>query len=401
MTPAPTSLCDTPPWRLLSIFLLMLCGFCIATAQSPVPPGAVVEKLATGFVFVEGPVWNDSLGLLFSDMTGNKVYRWTQGTGAVAFLNPSSNANGLAYDRTGRLLLAQTGLRRVARLDSAGSLTSLAALYGGKKLNSPNDIAVKSDGSIFFTDPPFNIPNGQQQELSFSGIYRINTAGTLQLLDSTLKLPNGICFSRDERKLYVDESQQRIIYVWDVVDDSVLANKRVFASIPPTGYADGMKIDSAGNLYCAGPLGIWVFGPNGTILDTILVAETPSNCNWGDAGRTTLYITAGKSLYRIKLATTGVRTRSWLPEQGYGLMQNYPNPFNSTTGIRIQLPGTSHVRLGVYDLLGREVALLVNEHKPPGDYTARWNADGQASGVYLCRLEAGGFTETRRMVLLR
>jgi len=209
-----------PAIRIIYLVTMMLVWSVGATAQSPVPSGAVAEKLASGFVFVEGPVWHDSVGLLFSDMTGNKVIRWTETTGAVEFLNPSNNANGLAYDSTGRLLLAQTGLRRIARRGSDGGMSPLATLYGGKKLNSPNDIVVKSDGAIFFTDPPFNIPSGQHQELSFSGVYRISPSGGLQLLDSTLALPNGICFSPDESKLYVDESQQRIIYVWDVVHDS-------------------------------------------------------------------------------------------------------------------------------------------------------------------------------------
>ncbi len=253
------------------LFIAVMFAILRASSQSPVPPGAVVEKIANGFVFVEGPVWSDSVGLLFSDLSGNKVYRWTQATGAVAYIAPSNNANGLTYDLRGRLLLAQTGLRRVARRDSSGNIASLAALFGGKKLNSPNDIVVKSDGAIFFTDPPFNVPAGQQRELTFSGIYRISPSGALQLLDSTLNEPNGICFSPDESRLYVDNSSQRIIYVWDVVNDSVIANKRVFASIPPAGYADGMKVDAAGNLFCAGPLGIWVFGSNGAVLDTLLV----------------------------------------------------------------------------------------------------------------------------------
>jgi gluconolactonase len=399
-------------------FLLVLPGTFSTHAQSPVPPGATVEKLATGFQFVEGPVWSDSIGLLFSDMNGNKIYRWTQAGGATAFLDPANNSNGLTYDLQGRLLINQCGLRRVARRDSGGILTSLASTFGGKKLNSPNDIVVKkSDGAIFFTDPPFNIPSGQQQELSFSGVYRISPSGALQLLDSTLKLPNGICFSPDQRKLYVDESQQRIIYVWDVVNDSVLANKRQFATIRPTGYADGMKVDSAGNLYCTGPLGVWVFDSAGVVLDTILVPETPSNCNWGGADRKTLFITAGKSLYRIRLSTTGVDDHSALPAEGYMLMQNYPNPFNPTTKVGfvvggvvapsgafssgVEGPEAKYVKVAVYDMLGREVAVLMNERREPGTYSVTFDGSNLASGVYLCHLSSGRFSETRAMVLMR
>jgi gluconolactonase len=297
-------------------------------AQSPVPAGAAVEKIADGFQFVEGPVWNEQAGLLFSDIPANTVYQITvhqvfvgpghdtassrrsspfSPAGPKVYLKPSGNSNGLAYDGEGRLLLAQTGLRRIARLDSTGAQTSLAALYGGKRLNSPNDMAVKSDGSIFFTDPPFDIPEGEDAELGFAGIYRITPSGALQLLDSSLSLPNGICFSPDETKLFVAESEARLIYVWDVRGDSVITNKRRFASISPPGYADGMKMDTRGNLFCTGPLGVWVFAPDGEVLDTILVPGNPTNCGWGEPDRKTLYITAAKSLYRIRLETTGVR----------------------------------------------------------------------------------------------
>ena len=285
---------------LLPLFLLI--AFSVS-AQSPVPEDAKPELIASGFQFVEGPVWSDSIGLLFSDLDGNIAYRWTEVDSITEYLNPSYNSNGLTYDSEGRLIIAQTGLRRVARLEFDGSQTSLANNYNGKKLNSPNDPVVKSDGSIFFTDPPFNIPSGEKQELSFSGIYRISPYGRLQLLDSTLNLPNGICFSKDETKLYVNNSKVRIIYVWDVINDSTIANKREFASINPIGYADGMKIDTEGNLFCTGPEGVWMFSPEGNLLDKIPLPQNPSNCNWGDADRKTLYITAGNSVYRIRLGS--------------------------------------------------------------------------------------------------
>jgi hypothetical protein len=169
------------------------------------------------------------------------VYAWTASAGAQAYVSPSGNSNGLALDSQGRLIITQTGLRRVARRESNGSQTSLASAYGGKKLNSPNDVVVKSDGSVWFTDPPLNIPAGQKQELTFSGIFRISTSGALQLLDSSLAQPNGICFSPGEERLYVNNSAERVIYVWDVVQDTLIANRRQFASMNPAGYADGMK----------------------------------------------------------------------------------------------------------------------------------------------------------------
>jgi gluconolactonase len=398
----------------------LLISVCLPTlmfAQSPVPDGAEVELIASGFEFVEGPVWSDDIGLLFSDMNGNKIYNWTEEDSISVFLNPSDNSNGLTYDLEGNLIMNQTGLRRVARLDSNGTQTSLADMYQGKKLNSPNDLAVKSDGAIFFTDPNFNIPPGQQQELPYQGIFRISPYGELQLLDSTLTLPNGICFSPDESKLYVNDSQARIIYVWDVVDDSTIVNKKEFARISPRGYADGMKIDSSGNIFCAGPLGVWIFSPDGTFLDTILVPINPSNCNWGDADRKTLFITAGTNVYKIRLAPiTKVKDKGYLPGN-FKLYQNYPNPFNPTTKIRFTIASNSSIeesrviKLKVYDILGNEVATLVNEEKPAGNYEVEFSStSGTASsgkshilpsGIYLYQLIAGDFTQTKKLILLK
>lgn len=370
-------------------------------AQSPVPEGAEIELIANGFQFVEGPVWNDTLGLLFSDLNGNRIYRWTEQDSISIFLNPSANSNGLTYDLSGNLILAQTGLRRVALRESDGTQISLADTFDGKKLNSPNDLAVKSDGAIFFTDPPFNIPQGEQQELNFAGIYRISPYGELQLLDGTLNLPNGICFSPDESKLYVNNSQARIIYVWDVVDDSTIANKREFARINPIGYTDGMKVDADGNLFCSGPQGVWVFSPEGTLIDTILVPINPSNCNWGDEDRKTLYITAGNSVYRIRLAeATGIKDRSNFPQE-FKLYQNYPNPFNPTTKLSFVIGSSSFVSLKVYDLVGREIAILVNQEKPAGKYEIDFDGSALSSGIYYYQLKAGNFTQTKKLVLIK
>ena len=333
-------------------------------AQSPVPKDTELEKVAGGFKFVEGPVWNDSLGLLFSDMNSNKIDNYTPAGKIKVFLSPSDSSNGLTYDLQGRLLMTQTGLRRVARMESDGKQTVLASSYEGKKLNSPNDIVCKSDGSIFFTDPTFNIPKGQHQELSFSGIYRISSkSGKLQCLDSTLALPNGICFSPDEKKLYVNDSQVRIIWVWDLSNDSVLTNKRVFARIKPSGYADGMKVDPEGDLFCAGPLGIWVFSPAGTLLDTILVPETPSNCNWGDSDRKTLYITAQTSLYKIRLASGADKNgMGYLPSNFFKLCANYPNPFNPSTTITFNVSKAQNVQLNIFDAARKEISTILNDY---------------------------------------
>jgi len=300
----------------------------------PLPLSGQVQKVADGFLFVEGPVWKDGVGLLFSDINGNTIYRWSQDSGVVAYVKPSGNSNGLALDLQGRLLAAQHGNRRVVRIEITGSQTPLAASYQGKRLNSPNDLTVRSDGSIWFTDPPYGISQSQE-ELGFYGIYRISTSGEVQLLDKSLRRPNGIALSPDERRLYVNDSEARIIYVWDVVADSTVANKRVFASMAPVGYADGMKVDGAGNLYSAGPLGIWVFAPDGRVVDTILVPGQTTNCNWGDNDRKTLYITSGTAVYRIRPGVTSTED----PGQGSSLrpglmpLECFPNPFNPTTTI--------------------------------------------------------------------
>ena len=370
-------------------------------SQSPIPTGAKLEKIAVGILQPEGPIWIDSLGLLFSDIAGNKIYRFSPVDSSLKiFMNPSDSSNGMTLDLQGRLILTQMELRRVSRRETNGTITPLASTYKGKKFNSPNDVVVKSDSSIFFTDPDFNIPNGEKAELSFKGIYRISPSGGLTLLDSTLDKPNGICFSLDESKLYVNESAQAKIYVWDVVGDSI-SNKRLFFQIPASGYVDGMKIDPKGNIYCSGPNGVWIISPSGVYLDRIAM-ETPSNCNWGDADRKTLYITAGNSLYRIRLAaTTGIHDHGYLLPESFKLYANYPNPFNPETTINYQLIMNGMVTLNVYDPLGREVAMLVNEERPAGTYSVQWNATGFSSGTYFYRLIAGGFAETRKMILLR
>jgi sugar lactone lactonase YvrE len=263
--------------------------------------GPQVEKLAGGFRFLEGPLWVENIGLLYSDIPGNKIYRWSEEDGVEIFLEPSGNSNGMALDHDGRLLIAQTGFRRVARLEDDGSFTTLADSYNDMKLNSPNDIAVQSDGSILFTDPPFNIPAGESQELPFSGVFRITPEGTLQLIDDILSRPNGICFSPDESRLYVNDSIERVIYVWDVLNGSTFTNKRVFAIVEPVGYLDGMKVDYDGNLYAAGPIGVWVFSPDGDLLETIPVPGQTTNLNWGDVHRKLLYVTSGDGIYRISL----------------------------------------------------------------------------------------------------
>ncbi len=371
-------------------------------SQSILDPNAKVEVIATGIQQPEGPVWSDSLGLLFSDIKGNKIYRWTEQNGKQIFLNFSDSTNGLTYDLQGRLTACQMELRRIVRFEKDGTQTSLADNYEGKKFNSPNDIVVKSDGSIFFTDPNFNVPLGQHQELLFCGIYRISPVGNLTLL-ATLSLPNGICFSPDETKLYVNDSQVHKIYVWDVVNDSTITNKRLFFTIPVTGYADGMKADSSGNIYCACASSIFVISPDGVQLGKIDLPSnaTASNCTWGDADRKTLYITGGNSVYRIRPLVTAIDKHGSGMPTGFELFQNYPNPFNPGTEINYKLSAFSHVTLKVYDSLGREVSTLVNSDKQAGFYKVEFNASDLPGGIYFCAMDAGGYKAVKKMIILK
>lgn len=373
------------------------------TGHAQVFTGGPLERLWTGFQFVEGPVWKDGVGLLFSDIYPSIIYRWSPTDSSVLiYLKPSDSSNGLTFDHQGNLILTQMQKRRIALQDSDGTIIQLASTYNGKRFNSPNDIVVSSSGSIFFTDPDFNVPVGQTRELSFKGIFRLSPSGRLQVIDSTFDKPNGICFAPDESRLYVNESAQHKIYVWDVVNDSTFTNKRLFYTIPQTGYADGMKVDASGNIYCAGPGGIWVVSPSGTYLTLISTPQTPTNCAWGDADRKTLYITAQTSVYRIRPATaTGVKQDERSGGGHSESMEIFPNPFNPSSEIRYQISKFRPVRIAVYDLLGREVSLLVNAPKEPGTYTVRFDGSRLASGTYLCRMQAGSLVETRRLQLLR
>lgn len=278
------------------LFTFLLC------AQQPITTNPEVTKIVSGFQFTEGPVWKAGTGLLFSDIPANTVYKWTPEQQKEIYLENSGNSNGLALDSTGHLLLAQHGLRRVVRLEKNGDQTILAYNYNGKKLNSPNDLTVKSNGTIFFTDPPYGINSGQQ-ELGFCGIYSITSAKELKLLDTTLYRPNGIELSPDESKLYVTDSGENKIFVWEVINDSTISNKKLLASINAQGQGgtDGLKVNKKGNLFVAGPIGIWVISPQGKILDTIAVPGQTTNCAWGQGNQNHLYVTSGGNVYKINL----------------------------------------------------------------------------------------------------
>ncbi len=291
-----------------------------------VPPNAVIEKVAGGFAFTEGPVWLPDGSLLFSDIPNNAIHRWTPDGKVTVFRKPSGydgtdappgaslGSNGLTLDRQGRLVICEHGNRRVTRLEKDGRLTVLADRFEGKRLNSPNDAVFRSDGSLYFTDPPYGLPKQDQdpaKELPFSGIYRL-AGGKLQLLSKDLTRPNGLAFSPDEKYLYVANSdpQRKIWMRFEVRPDGTLGASTVFydatADTAP-GLPDGLKVDRKGNVYATGPGGVWIFSPQGKHLGTIEPPEVPANCAWGDPDAKTLYMTARTSVYRIRLNIPGIR----------------------------------------------------------------------------------------------
>lgn len=264
-----------------------------------------LERIAAGFKFTEGPVWvAASRTLYFSDIPANRIHQWTNGQRTI-YRQPSGHANGLTLDRAGRLIACEHSTRRVTRTEPDGTITVLADRYDGKRLNSPNDVVVKRDGSIYFTDPPYGI-KPHQREQSHSGVYRIAPDGTLTLLTDILQGPNGLAFTPDEQRLYVDDSMRRHLRMFDVQPDGTLTGGAVVYDMntPAPGNPDGMKLDVRGNLYVTGPGGVWVFSPDMRHLGTIDLPEIPANCAWGDDGRS-LYVTARTSVYRLRVLVGG------------------------------------------------------------------------------------------------
>ena len=285
-----------------------------------------VEKLAGEFGFTEGPVWAQPGFLLFSDLPNNSIMRWHPQEGVSEFRKPSGcdannappgahiGSNGLTLDSEGRLIICEHGNRRVTRLEKEGTLTVLADRYEGSRLNSPCDVVMKSDGGTYFSDPPYGLPGRDSdpaKELPFSGIYRLFD-GKLELLCDQLSRPNGMAFSPDERLLYVANSdpRERIWMRFDVSSAGTLSNGVVFHDARravAAGVPDGVKVDTEGNVYCAGPGGIWIFSVDGTHIGTIEFPELPANCCFGDQNGKMLYVTARTGLYRIRVNIEGIR----------------------------------------------------------------------------------------------
>ena len=281
--------------------------------DSIVPASAKIEKLAGGFRFTEGPVWIQPGYLLFSDIPASSIVKWAPGGGVSLFRAPIGS-NGLTLDSEGRLVICGHTDRSISRFEKDGSMTVLADRYKGKRLSSPNDLVYKSDGSLYFTDPPYGLEkedDDPEKEVEFNGIYRLS-GSKLQLVHKGMNRPNGLAFSPDENYLYVANSDpaKSLWMRFEVQPDGSLANDTVFYDVTQEteeGLPDGMKVDKKGNLYCTGPGGVWIFSPDGKHLGTIKPPEVPANCAWGGSDGKTLYITAQTGLYRIRLEAEGVR----------------------------------------------------------------------------------------------
>lgn len=293
-----------------------------------VPKEARLERVAEGIEWAEGPVW-DHAGhyLLFSDVPRNSILKWETTKGLSIFKKPSGytsstpftgrepGSNGLTFDAQGRLVFCQHGDRRISRLEKNGTVTTLADRYEGKRFNSPNDLVFRSNGDLYFTDPPFGLPKAfddPTKELPFQGVYRLGRDGRVTLLTRELKAPNGIGFSPDESKLYVADSAQAIWFVFEVRSDGTLGPGQIFfdgselAKDRP-GVADSLKVDVHGNIFGAAPGGIWIIGADGKLLGRFELGTPTGNCAWGEDG-STLFIASNHLLYRIRLATQGSGT---------------------------------------------------------------------------------------------
>jgi gluconolactonase len=281
-------------------------------------PEAHIKPVVTGFDFLEGPIWNPlDQSVIFSDLLGNSIYRWREKDGVSTLRRNSYMANGNAYDSQGRVVTCEHATSRLTRTDFAagGELEVLASHYQDRQLNSPNDVVVKADGTIYFTDPTSGRSAGwgvpRAPELDFSGVYRFDPATTgLTLLVEDFEKPNGLCFSPHESLLYINDTVRQHIRVFEAATDGSITNGRLFADLEGAlpGVADGMKVDSAGHVYSCGPGGIHIFNPDGECLGIVAVPEFTTNFAFGGRDLCTLYITASTTLYSLRVQVPGHNT---------------------------------------------------------------------------------------------
>jgi gluconolactonase len=266
-----------------------------------------LEKVAGGFGFTEGPVWDERGFLYVSDEEQNKIYKVFE-DGRKEVLISLGDPDGNAYDGKLRLIDCASVLRAIIAVTPDGKYTILADKFEGKKFNSPNDVILGPDAAIYFTDPTLDLVKGETQEIPFQGVYRLDEKGNVRLLTKDLTQPNGLAFSPDGKKFYVDDSEQRNIRVYDVNADSSLSNGRIFGSEAGgkhEGVPDGMRVDKAGNIFVTGPKGIWIWDSEGHHLGTIEMPEHPANLIWGGKDYGTLYITATTSVYKLRTKALG------------------------------------------------------------------------------------------------
>jgi gluconolactonase len=268
---------------------------------------AKLEVVASGFGFTEGPVWDPNGFLYVSDEELNKIFR-VYLDGRKEALISLGDPDGNTYDQQHRLVDCASVLRAIIRISSDGKYTILADRFEEKKFNSPNDVVLGPDGALYFTDPTLDLPKGETQELTYQGVFRLDAGGKVTLLTKELSQPNGLAFSPEGKKFYVDDSKQRNIRVYDFRSDGTIANGRVFGEEPGgkgDGVPDGIKVDREGNLYVTGPKGIWIWDAEGHHLGTIVMPEQPANLAWGDVDLGTLYITATTSVYKLRTTAHG------------------------------------------------------------------------------------------------
>jgi gluconolactonase len=370
--------------RTLLIMILMAAVINLA-AQSPILKNPVVEKIGSGFNFVEGPVWVENLGLLFSDIPANKVYLLNTDSVVSTYINPSGKSNGLALNADGKLIMCQHYERQIGKYEN-NSIVALASHYNGKRLNSPNDLTIHSKGTVFFTDPPFGLNDeGGTSDLGYAGIYSLTSDGKVHLLDKTLKLPNGIALSPDEKKLYVIDSEIADIYVWDIVNDSTLANKTLFYNMP-TQWGDGMKTDENGFLYVTAANGLTIFSQDGKLIENIKIGPSnASNCGWGsEKGEPTMYVTAGNSVYRLrnKPIETGYKIE---PDHLKKIWINvYPNPSSGNVSIALNNLDNKEFDVFIYTSNGNLVAAFPHKNFSSGNKISFPNP---APGTYLIKIQ--------------
>jgi gluconolactonase len=269
-----------------------------------VDPGAKLEKIAGGFAFTEGPVFSRRGYLLFTDLPASRIMKWAEGRVTV-YREVSNGANGLTFDHQGRLLACEIG--RVSRTEKDGSITVVADRFQGKGLHRPNDLVYAIDGSVYFSDRRGGKGDADPAKTDFSAVYQVTPKGEVRVATRDCELPNGVALAPDQQKLYVADVAS--LRVYDIAPDGKLRNGRLFADMRSglPGGPDGMKTDEEGNVWVAGPGGIWIFDPRGERFGIVPTPETPSNCGWGDGFRN-LYITARTSVYRLPTRVTGTRT---------------------------------------------------------------------------------------------